>query len=503
MYQKLHFRRQFLLTIAPIIPPNDWQCLRIHQYYLYAHPDLEINQLADHVKTIVLLGDIYDSEDPQKGNADILGDIMASTNSMEGFVAKIKRYAGTYAFLFKDDKDAIILNDARALKEIYYCTKNNQIVCGSQPNLVAKYSNPEIKPTSDPDLLDFYKHHLWDSRWIGDETYYDGIKHLLPNHYLNINRREAHRYWPNESIKRLNLDEAVTKSCSLLRGIMRSIVNRHPVMMAITSGTDSRTLLAASRGLHEKIYFFINNHNLGNKHPDIAVPRKILKRIGVPFYVHDVPKEVDDEFRKIFFNNTFLAAERILPSIYNVFFKNHGEKILILGVSEIGRTFYGKEPRNLNSYRMAYKLGYKNCLYLDKQCKQLLAEMLPIVKKFGMNFWDLLYWEQRLGNWGATRNSESAIAIEKVDPYNCRLLFEIFLGVDEKYRDYRHTPCIFFREMIQSMWAELLAWPINPPYTVRDKISWVLEKTGFFQFLKELKYQVHYSKYKVLNKWRK
>lgn len=497
MYQKLQFRRQFLLTKAPITTLADWKCLKVDQYYLYAHSDLEINQVADPKKVIVLIGDLYDSEKPEKGNADILKDIIASANSMEGFVSRVKRYAGCYALLFIGDKEAVILHDARALREIYYCTKSNQIVCGSQPNLLTKFANPEIKPTSDHDLLDFYKNHLWDSRWVGDETYYQGVKHLPPNHYLDINRREACRYWPNEPIKRLDLDEAVSKSCKFLQGIMRAIAHRHSVMMAVTAGTDSRTLLAASRGIQDKIHYYINNKGLGHNHPDISTPRKICESIKVPFYVHDVPKDVDDEFRRIYLSNTFLATEQLLPSIYNVYFKNHSEKTCILGVGEIGRTFFGKQTKNLNSYRMAYKLTYKKCSYVIRQCEQLLAEMMPVARKFHINVLSLFYWEQRLGNWGAVKNSESLIALEKLDPYNSHLLNEIFLGVDEKYRDYRQAPCILFREMIRSMWPELLEWPVNPPCDMRDRVTSFLEKVGIFGLLKELKYQMSYVIYNL------
>jgi hypothetical protein len=266
-------------------------------------------------------------------------------------------------------------------------------------------------------------------------------------------------------------------------------------MMAVTSGTDSRTLLAASKSIKDKIYFYVNNQGLRHNHPDISVPKKIFKSIGVPFHVQDVPKEVDDEFRRIFLSNTFLATETLLPPIYNIFFKNHSEKVNILGMGEIGRTFYGKETTNLNAYRMAYKLGYKNSRYVIRQCEQLLVEILPLNTKFGINMWDLLYWEQRLGNWGAVRNSESTIAIEKVDPFGSHLLIEIFLGVDDKYRSYKQTPCILFREMIRKMWSELLEWPINPPHTMRAKIVWFLEKVGMFEPMKELKYQANYVRY--------
>ena len=63
-----------------------------------------------------------------------------------------------------------------------------------------------------------------------------------------------------------------------------------------------------------------------------------------------------------------------------------------------------------------------------RQCEQILSDILSGGKRAGANVLDLFYWEQRLGNWGAVRNSESLIAIEKVDPFDSHLLYEIFLG---------------------------------------------------------------------------
>jgi hypothetical protein len=491
--QRLQYRRQFLLAEASIMGLSDWQCLQIGKYYLYAHPDLEVNQAADSQKNIVIIGDIYDPAEPHKENADILKDIMANAASLDGLISWIKRYAGRYALLYICSKNEIILHDARALREIYYCTKNNQIVCGSQPNLLAKFSNPQIETTSDADIIDFYRNHFKSSQWIGDDTYYSGIKHLLPNRYLDISRRQIHRYWPNRRIKQLELEEAVTKSCSFLQGMLKAIVHRHSAMMAVTAGMDSRPLLAATKGIHDKIYYFINNEGLGHHHPDILVPEKIFESLGIPFHVHDIPKNVDDEFRQIFIDNTFHATERILPTIYNVYFKSHGQKVNILGLGEIGRNFYGNEPINWDSYRMAYKLGYKKSNYVIKQCKQILAEMSLLTRKFSINVATLLYWEQRAGNWGAVGNSESDIAIEEIDPYDSHLLYEIFLGVDKKYTRKKDT--IFFREMIRSMWPELLEFPINPPYTMREKCVGLLRQAGIFEPMKELKYQANYFMY--------
>jgi hypothetical protein len=497
MYQKLRFRRQFILTLVPISELADWNCLQIDRYYLYSHPDLEVTRVDGLNKIIVIVGSIFDPTKPEKGNADILKDIHDNIKNPEELFLRIKQHAGSYALIYKDDENAIILQDALALREVYYCTKDNRIVCGSQPNMVAEYASPEIHARNDPEFREYYTKHSINSRWnprhkwIGDETYYEAVKHLLPNHFLDINKLEARRYWPNESIRRLDLNEAVSRGCSFLKGSIRAIVHRHPVMMAVTAGTDSRTLLAASRGIQDKIYYFVNDEGLGNNNPDISVPSKIFESIGVPFHVHNASKEVDDEFRRIFLSNTFFASERILPTIYNVYFKNHSEKVNILGIGEIGRTRYGKEPKNLNSFRMLYKvMGNREGPYEMRQAEQILSELLPVGRTYDLNVLTLLYWEHALGNWGVTGNSESDIAIEELNPFDSHLLYEILLGVDEKYS--RIKKSTLFIEMIRNMWPELLEWPMNPPYEMRDKVKSCLYKMGVYEDLKELKYQLSY-----------
>lgn len=498
MYQRLKYRRQFLISRVPITSLDKWTCIDLGDLYLYAHPDLEVHNVADRNQRIVLLGNIFDAEVPEKGNADLAKDLLARTAGLNDFLTGAKQYAGNYALLYQSDHNVVIMQDALALREIYYCTGENKIVCGSQPNLMLPFADPVILETNNPDLLDFYRHHLKDSSWIGDETLYEGVKHLLPNHYLDLHCRKVHRYWPNEPIRRLDLDEAVSQICSYLKGIMKSMAYRHSLMLAVTSGTDSRTLLAASRDLQEKIYYYVNNHDdMGYSHPDIKVPRAMFDKIKVPFHVHDVPSEMDEEFKQIYFENTFFRTERLLTSIYNVYFKNHGEKVNVTSTGEIGRSRYGTAHRRLNSYLVAYKLGQNpRCRYVDTQSKKILRELLPVAKQFDLNMLTLLYWEQKIGIWGSIVNSESDIAIEEFDPYDSHLLCELLLGVDERYTRYDEQPCcVLFQNMIRTMWPELMEWPINPPYTMRDKILGFLTKIGLSNLLREMKYQISYLRY--------
>jgi hypothetical protein len=222
----------------------------------------------------------------------------------------------------------------------------------------------------------------------------------------------------------------------------------------------------------------------------------MFEKIGVPFHIHDVPEDMDEEFKRFYLQNTFFRTERLLTTIYNVYFRNHGEKVNVTATGEIGRNRYGSEPRRLNSYLVAYKLGHTaGCRYVIRQCEKILGELLPVARQFGVNMLTLLYWEQMIGNWGAIVNSESDIAIEEFDPYDSHLLYELFLGIDESDARYDEELCTLFREMIRTMWPELLQWPINPSYTLREKAIRMMGKAGLFGLLKEWKYRMQYARY--------
>lgn len=432
------------------------------------------------------------------GITKITAHISEKVQNIDALFFEAKQYSGRYLIIYIDEKHSIILPDALALRELYYFCGKSTVVCGSQPNLIAKLANIQIKGSSEDELVEFYNTHLKDGKWdysrlwIGDDTIYSGIKHLLPNHYFDLNKLAATRFWPNRVIKTIPLNQAVDSCCKYLEGAIEAIVNRNDVMMAITAGMDSRTLLAASKKHQSKIYYFINNHGLGTSTIDTVVSKEICSNLGVKLHIHDnIPKAVDDNFEKIFLENTFFASRRILHVIYNVFYK-HSDKINIIGIGEIGRTRFGKVPKNLNGYRLAYKLGYKSDKYAVDKCSMILSDMYHVYKKYNVNVMTGFYWEQMLGNWGATGNSESDIAIEEVNPINSHYLYEIFLSVDPKFTKYNDN--ILFKELIRKMWPDLLRWPFNPPENMIKKL---VKSPMMYNLVKELDYQMNYLRWRI------
>jgi hypothetical protein len=502
-YQKeqLKFRRQFILSRDKIAELERCQNIIINgSFYLYVHPDLNLSIAKSGGKNIILLGYILDYQNHLKSNQDIIEEIIKNVSSFESLTKAIKNYAGQYVIIFYDDINFIIFHDPLGLREIYYCVVPNKIICGSQPNIIVNYSEPEISPTNDKKKINFYKNDMPKVRagrlWVGDETYYDEINHLLPNHYLDINKMQSFRYWPNEKIKRRELGEVVDIASNFLSGILKAAYNRYELMMAVTAGNDTRTLLAASRDLSDKIYYFINKHiYMDDNHPDIKIPSAIFNKLNIPFHIHVADSSVPESFKKIFFSNVFFASEQYLPVIYNVYYKFHSTKLNVLGVGEIGRNFFGTPPRKINGYFLARALKYKNSLYAVEKLQRWLDEAKHFSDLYNVDIMTLLLWEQLLGNWGVVADSESDIAIEHFDPFNSHYLYEILLSVDKKIASKK-----LFREIIKKLWPELLEFPINPPRNIYLYIRNQLKKIGVFELIRNAIYRFDEIRFKLKSK---
>jgi hypothetical protein len=487
MNRRLVYRRQFLLTRQQVRELADWNQVQMDDYYLYAHPDLEVTRKERKGGLVLLIGYIFDPRHPAQTNEENVRDILSRANDFAELINALKPYTGRYAMIYRNETSCFILHDAYGVREIYYCTQKNRVICGSQPNLVSEYSEPRLQTTNDEKILRFYKYEMKPVRlgrlWVGDETYYQDIKHLMPNHCLDIKTLKATRYWPNKRLETMDLPKAVQLSCDFLKGAMSAVTTRYKVMMAVTAGYDSRSLLAASRDVRDRVYYFINKEPPMNERTvDIRVPREMLNKLGIPFHIHDVTGPIDEEFKTIFLNNTFWAIEKPLPTIYNVYFKNHQDKINLLGLGEIGRVYYGDSPPHLDGYYLARSLKYRRSGYAVAQCEKWLREAKGIAESYNFDIMKLFLWEFLIANWGAIGNSESDIAIEEFDPYSSHYILEILLSVDQEQGD-------IFKGMFKEMWPELLCFKLNPPSTMSDWVKEGLNRLGLLNRLKRAVYR--------------
>jgi len=498
----LRFRRQFLLAHKPIKDLSNW----IHHEFtddliLHIHPDLEYTARSHSHQTVVIIGYIFDPMAPKNSNEAILDDLFDRGMDFPGILKGLSRKCGRFVLFHHDTDETTVVSDPLGLREIYYCETNNEVVCGSQPNLINQYSSPFLGITKDKNVRKFKEHDLKvpsrSNYWIGTATYFSSVKHMPPNHALQVESRKTFRYWPTSRLPKKDLSTVVNKSVEFLQGIIDSAQSRRPLSMAITAGLDSRTLLAMARQHAQGIHLFVNQHPFqSSSSPDIAIPKRITKHLGLEFHVNNIPPnaaKVDKEYREIYFQNTFLARNESLQAIAFMDQAGYGAFLNLCGVGEIGRTRFVIPKGEIDHYRLAYLYGHRYSPYAVDQCEKWLKDNSAMVENSGLNPLTLFYWEVDLGNWGATENSFSDIAYEEFNPYNSHYLLELFLSLDPEFTTYDDN--ILFREIIQASWPELLQFPTNPPEKFRTRVMGWIRKLGLFPLMSELRYQYHRRKF--------
>ena len=109
---------------------------------------------------------------------------------------------------------------------------------------------------------------------------------------------------------------------------------------------------------------------------------------------------------------------------------------------------------------MAKLMNYPNQRFVQREIVRWLDTVPDGVQRHPFHLLDLLYWEQRMGNWGAMFQAEGDVAIEEVCPFNNRNLLATLLNTPRQLRLKPNYP--LYRDLIARMWPELLEFPFNP-----------------------------------------
>ncbi len=463
---RLFGRRQYILGPAFIKELRNWNFLEIcDDLFLTYHPDLEVEYIETGSCKYFLIGIILDPFHPELNNAEVLRNLSKS-RSYEEFLKKTEDLGGRWILIYHDAELTNIFHDAAGNRQIFYLCIDGKTWCASQPHFIAKYL--QINRSQDKEVLDFMNSAAYEKSehaWIGDGTFYDGIYHLLPNHYLDLKACKAIRYWPHKNfrIENIPMEQAVELSSRMLEGMIKSVSLRYPIILAVTGGWDSRILLAASRNLKDEIYYFIQefSYNKGKNDNDIKVSQRLLKKLNLELHIEKCEKKIEDkEFDRFFYENVAIIQTEMKKVLHYNFYEKFQGKIYISGnVSGVVKKKYGINRKDITVERMAQYFGRPDDKYTLRKIKEWLLDISGPAQRSNVNILNLFYWEQRMGNWGAMFAADLDVATEVIYPFNCRTLLTTLLSVDEKYR---LSYSILYKEMIKSMWKEALSVPINP-----------------------------------------
>ena len=464
---------QFILGPDFVSFPN-WQHITAGgPWRITAHPSLNVCQENGDGKSITLLGFILDPDSPRESDAKILAGLLAKFITFSSLVDESRRFGGRWVIVAHDERSTNLIHDACGLRQVFYA-RNAPAWCASQPELIAEALGFEVDREAD----EFFRLQMacidqqcW---WPGDSSPYTEIAHLLPNHYLDLDQATAYRYWPNRQRDSISVDDGIRAVSSALCGTVFAAANRFNLCLSLTAGYDSRTILAACKGIAHHLSYSTVQTLGGAAEPDVKVARALVERLG---FQHNEIKSatcIDKEFFEAYIKSVKYPHLYWYPMAQAFFEFYKKERVEITGsVSEIGRNFYG--VREIDLTKAGETLASLAAMAWHPFAVRHFQKWFNgLGDTRGYSLLDIFYWENRVGNWLAMCQAENDVTTKDIlSPFNCRNLIVSMLGVHEDERSYPNYS--FHRKLMSNLWPAVLDEPINPhmptPSRLRQRLS--------------------------------
>jgi len=483
----LRYRRQFLLSTDPgHVLPGSGRVLVAGCYHVSAHPDLELTHVERDGKSLTLLGFALDPDSPQSGNERILLHLMDFADSPGEIIRATDTLGGRWVLIVHNGRETMVLQDATGQRQVYYVRdpKGGTTVCASEVGVMAE----QLGLTMDADAVDFIRSRKSDDfeiYWMpGDTSLYAGIAALLPNHYLSLVDGSCHRFPPLLPPAPMTPPQALAECVRLLKGQIESARARYPLAIPMTAGWDSRLMLALNQDHAADIYAFTLAYpHLPAGSMDVAVPARLLEKLGIGHHVIPYPKTLDAAFKEIFRQNNASANNAYCGDIQALHVHYPGERVCVTGdAAEIVKCYYERTCPQKQPVSAA-ELAEFSRLGKHPFAVRAFGRWLEDAGSPPIDLLDLFCWEQMAGRWQSKIRAEFDMVQESFAPLNNRRLLGILLSVDA---DRRRAPGFgFFADLIEALWPEALSEPINPPESLSRsrRVLNVIRKTGVLKLV--------------------
>lgn len=471
--------KQFIFSIQS--PKNYDNCsiVKIKNYHLQFNTNLKYTQAQSGDYSLYLLGSLFDYVNTEASNQDLL-NILVKQETKEDFFNILDTYYGEYVIIYVSKKDFILLNDCCAQKEVYY-TKDF-LEMGSQLNVLSnKGSNPKNHT--------YYNSALFNKKrlFIGTSTSHSNVKHLAPNHYIDLLQKRTIRFFPIIKIKPQSIDQVAKKAALMLRGYVTAISHRHKIILPVTGGFDSRLLFLAS--LDTECDYFVSQHqHMSDDHYDIKIAQKITKIFNKKMQVIK-----DSEAT----NDILDTDQNIDNPRATAFPKVVADKVLINGnISEVARNYFNYISP-VTEKKLTLLNGYSDNSFVINTYEEWLLQNKNLFSKNGYNILDMFYWEEKMGNWTAKAKTEAhAMHFELMSPFNSRSLLRLLLSTKRKDRD-KFTSTLYKKiiEHLIDNHKEINDIPTNPDFERARALF--LKRLGLFKLFDSLRLQLRILKRKI------
>lgn len=471
-------RRQFMLGPRPCpIPLQNWESKEIRQnLHLSYHKDLQVQfGTGIHGDSIILLGLAIQTAPGRKSPFE---EALHCAGPVEHCY---DTWAGRWILL----KDSTLHMDFSGLFGCFFLRDTNELWISSSVALLAELTDCPTPPVINIADMDMNWYPPPSSR-------HPLIRSLIPSQTMEIDTGSiAPRPMFTDEMLSLSESEALeTLKTALVTG-MRNIASHGDIKIALSSGFDSRLLLASAiaAGVRAQTYtmvkknrwpFFLGDTpytSLVNK-GDMTLPARISASVGVP-HTWVRQHSYDPEKLQAFDSHTYRQTgenDRIYLSFGQWDWVTDQDILLLGQVAGMGACYYYKFFTESGSHIPREPLLKHFGMGTDSWQRPALMEYMDWVETYLETYpekadWkDRLYLDQRLGGWAsALQQGMDLIPGNKVHLFNTQQFICALLCIPVEKRAHKQ----FVRDLIAQMAPQLNDFPFNP----KDPFFYKLKKT--------------------------
>jgi len=460
----------------------DFGMNKIDNYLIFNHKNLKSNRFEKGEATLIILGDIFDSYNPEHSIIDI-AKVLLKSDTFDDLLQHLDKKTGRYVVFSKLKGVYNIVSDFFCQRQVYYWFKEKQFYTSSSPKLIL--DSLSLSLSMDDERLQLSKSNYFlkiQEHWLLGETDWDNrLKKLRPNHYLNINQKIAKRI--PIFVSKVSDKEGLEKEVLMvLRNSILAYSERYSLMLGLTSGYDSRLLMSSSITINKIIKYFTFSRIDTYVKQDVSIAKRLSEMYNLDYEeikTEDLSPEFKSEFKKQF------LIPRLLDKTKNIqWFKNQNlENTAVISGNggALIRSIYDDDNFK-DSASICKTIEYEPSNLNLSSLDSWLASAMEYASKSRLLISDLFYLEVRLGKWGNKMVHEMGVSgVEEFSPYNNRyLMYSLLLNYNQ---DERKT--IILNLLEQSL-EGVTTLPFNPK-TWKDTVKKIIFYEHYKKFIQKIK----------------
>lgn len=381
-------------------------------------------------------------------------------HSIESFVEAEKYLGGKYVLFLRIKEQYYVMGDATCSVPVFYAENEAGVLCSCHAYQMAN----AMHLTPDDTLLKIRESGDSSQIMPYDYTIWRGIKRLLPNHYLNIGEKRAIRIVNHHAAQSvLAAEEAAKNTLPYIKRLVNYYSNEFSVACALTSGRDSRAVLALLGCNKQMPVYTIRHEEFEESTPDIVVPKLIAEHVHLNYQQFKDTELNDGDIAQAdallgegnYSKRTLMLARTI---------KSHlGGNAVINGdiIGQVGKCSLHRDIPQCFATPSYFRCKLHN---YSREAKEGLRLWLQEIEQTGecVNSFDLFSIENRMGVWAANENEiYNMVGQYYLNIFNSRSIIYEWTRVDRKERK---TSAIH-RAIIKMLNPALLEIPFEPDGT--------------------------------------